>query len=77
MPYVRVGGRFIAMKGKDAEVEIDAARNAIGTLGGQLRAKHDFILGEAGERSIIEIEKLAPTPERFPRKSKAIKNKPL
>lgn len=77
MPYVRVGGRFIAMKGKDAEVEIDAARNAIETLGGQLRAKHDFILGEAGERSIIEIEKLAPTPERFPRKSKAIKNKPL
>ena len=77
MPYVRVGGRFIAMKGKDAEVEVDAARNAIETLGGQLRAKHDFILGEAGERSIIEIEKLAPTPERFPRKSKAIKNKPL
>ena len=77
MPYVRVGGRFIAMKGKDADSEMSAAQEAIETLGGKLRAKHDFILGGAGERSIIEIEKIAPTPERFPRKSKAIKNKPL
>ena len=77
MPYVRPGGRFIAMKGKDADSELDAARNAIESLGGKLIRKHDFILRDAGERSIIEIEKIAPTPERFPRKSKAIKNKPL
>ena len=77
MPYVRVGGRFIAMKGKDADKELAEAQNAIKELGGKLIAKHDFILGSAGERSIIEIEKLSPTPERYPRKSKQIKNKPL
>ncbi len=77
MPYVRVGGRFIAMKGKDADSELADAQNAITELGGKLIAKHDFILGSAGERSIIEIEKLSPTPERYPRKSKQIKNKPL
>ena len=77
MPYVRVGGRFIAMKGKDADKELADAQNAIKELGGKLIAKHDFILGSAGERSIIEIEKLSPTPERYPRKSKQIKNKPL
>ena len=77
LPYVRVGGSFVAMKGKDAAQEMQNAQNAIGTLGGQLKAKHDFILGDAGERSIIEIEKVAPTPDRFPRKSKQIKNKPL
>ena len=77
MPYVRVGGRFIAMKGKDADSELADAQNAINELGGKLIAKHDFILGSAGERSIIEIEKLSPTPEKYSRKSKQIKNKPL
>ena len=77
MPYVKVGGRFIAMKGKGADEELDSAQNAIKTLGGEMQAKHDFILGEAGERSIIEIKKIAPTPDTYPRKSKAIKNKPL
>lgn len=77
MPYVRVGGRMIAMKGKDADTELADAQNAITVLGGQLIAKHDFILGNAGERSIIEIGKLSPTPKNYPRKSKQIKNKPL
>ena len=77
MPYVKVGGRFIAMKGKGADEELAAAENAISELGGRLSCKHNFVLGSAGERSIIEIEKTAPTPPRYPRKSKAIKNKPL
>ncbi|WP_405356325.1 16S rRNA (guanine(527)-N(7))-methyltransferase RsmG [Ruminococcus sp.] len=77
MPYVRIGGWFTAMKGKDADSELADAQNAIRELGGKLIAKHDFILGSAGERSIIEIEKLCPTPEKYPRNSKQIKNKPL
>ena len=77
MPYVKVGGRFIAMKGKGADEELQAARNAITTLGGQFLQKHDFVLGDAGERSIIEIKKISETPSQYPRKSKQIKNKPL
>lgn len=77
MPYVRVGGRFVAMKGKGAQEELDAAQNAVAVLGGKVYQKHDFTLGEAGERCIIEIEKIAPTPEKYPRKTKQIKNKPL
>lgn len=77
MPYVRVGGRFVAMKGRGAAEELKAAQNAVTTLGGKWIAQHDFVLGDAGERSIIEIEKIAPTPESYPRKSKQIKNKPL
>ena len=77
MPYVKVGGRFIAMKGKEAQEEMAAAENAIHTLGGELLQKHNFILGEAGERSIIEIKKIAATPDAYPRRSKHIKNKPL
>ncbi len=77
MPYVKVGGRFIAMKAKGAQEELQSAQNAIDLLGGKLMDKHDFILGEAGERSIIEIEKISSTPKEYPRKSKQIKNKPL
>ena len=77
LPYVKVGGSFIAMKGKDAQAETDEAESAVKELCGEIKAVHSFELGEAGERCIIEIEKTAPTPDRYPRKSKAIKNKPL
>lgn len=77
LPYVNVGGSFIAMKGKDAQTETDEAKNAVKELCGEIKAVHSFELGEAGERCIIEIEKTAPTPVKYPRKSKAIKNKPL
>ena len=77
MPYVKGGGSFVAMKGKDAASELANAQNAIEALGGQLRAKHDFVLGKAGERCIIEIEKVGATPQRYPRNSKQIKKKPL
>jgi len=77
MPYVKVGGSFIAMKGKGAEIEIKEAENAIDKLCGIVKAVNRFELGDAGERCIIKIQKTAPTPDTYPRKSKAIKNKPL
>ena len=77
MPYVKVGGRFIAMKGKGAADELNEAQNAVKTLGGEVANVHSFVLGEAGERNIIEIKKVSPTPAAYPRSSKAIKNKPL
>ena len=77
MPYVKVGGSFIAMKGKGAQEELRAAEHALSELCGEIQASHSFELGDAGERCIIEIKKLAPTPDAYPRKSKAIKNKPL
>lgn len=77
LPYVKVGGSFLAMKGKTAQEELAQAENAITRLGGQVADKHFFSLGDAGERGIIVINKVAPTPKEFPRKSKAIKNRPL
>ena len=77
LPYVKAGGGFLAMKGRGAEEELKAAEKAIAVLSGEVKAKHSFELAEAGEREIIEIVKTAPTPAQYPRKSKAIKNKPL
>lgn len=77
LPYVKVGGRFIAMKGKGADEETALAQNAVELLGGAFAGQHHFLLGDAGERSMIEIKKIAPTPDAYPRKSKLIKKKSL
>lgn len=77
LPYVSVGGRFLAMKGKTAEEELHDAENAVNALGGRVGEKHLFTLGDAGERGIIVIYKIAATPQQYPRKSKVIKKKPL
>lgn len=77
LPYVKVGGKFLAMKGKTAAEETEQAQNAVELLGGRVGEKQFFTLCDAGERGIISIEKIAPTPTQYPRKSKVIKNKPL
>lgn len=77
LPYVKVGGSFLAMKGKSADEELAQAQNAVEQLCGIITGQHRFTLGEAGERGIVTIQKIAPTPAAYPRKSKVIRNKPL
>ncbi len=80
LPLVRVSGRFIAMKASRGEEELQAAGSAIKRLGGQTAAAHRILLkGEAeqDERLIIEIKKIAPSPENLPRPYAKILKKPL
>lgn len=67
MPFVKVGGYFIAYKG-DAEEEIVEAENAINVLGGKLEAVEKVELPNgAGVRNIIVIKKVKSTPNLYPR----------
>lgn len=78
LPYARLSGSFAAMKGPDAENEIADGRKAIQTLGGKIKKINSFsLLLDGGERTIIEIEKIAPTPDKYPRSYGKIKAKPL
>ena len=77
LPFVKVGGSFIAMKAAKAEEEIAAAQKAIKTLGGTVAEKHTFELEDAGERNIILIKKISSTPAKFPRPSAKIAKNPL
>lgn len=78
LPYVRLGGKFVAFKGKDADTELKDARKAVQTLGGRVTDVHRFSLpSDGGDRAIIEIEKIQPTPEKYPRNSAKIKSMPL
>ncbi len=76
LPFVKVGGKFVAMKSALAEEEIKQAYTSIKTLGGKITEKIDFNLTD-GERTLIVIEKVSSTPAKYPRQSGKIKAKPL
>ena len=77
LPYVKVGGSFIAMKGKYSEEEIDNAKSAIKTLGGKIEKVDTYNLIDTSERTIINIRKVSNTDKRYPRTSAKIKSKAL
>ena len=78
LPFVRLSGHFAAMKGPDAQTEIQAAKNAIQILGGKIFKINEFELYEnGGGRTIVLVEKVRPTPEKYPRNSGKIKSNPL
>lgn len=77
LPFVKVGGRFVALKGADGEIELAEAERAIAKLGGKLISQKTFTLGDAGGRVILEIEKVRPTPTAYPRAFAKIKKAPL
>ena len=80
LPFVRAQGKFIAMKGKNAEFELKDAKRAIAMLGGRLSdVKAVSLIGEGEELShpLIFIEKTARTPDAYPRPYAQISKKPL
>ncbi len=80
IPYVKIGGKFIAMKGAQAQDELDEAQNGIKKLGGTVSSNLvlDLTDGEEiNQRGVIIIEKTSRTPSNYPRKFGQIKNKPL
>jgi len=77
LPFVKLGGKFIAMKGPDAEAELNAAKPAIRNLGGFVKGVKTFTLQDAGERNLIIIERQYPSPYKYPRPSAQIAKKPL
>ena len=79
MPYVRISGKMIAMKGAKGEEELAEAKNAIKTLGGEaMFYNREIFLGEMTEqRCLIEVKKTKETPKNYPRPYAAIVKKPL
>lgn len=76
LPYVKVGGKFLALKGAMAQAEADEAKTAIEALGGRLSEIREYPVGEATHR-IVVVEKVRPTPKAYPRKFAKIKQQPL
>lgn len=78
MPFVKVGGMFIAMKGPDCAEELDEAKHAISVLGGRLvRCENYTIPGSDVVHSLVIIKKERPTAAKYPRRWAQIKKQPL
>lgn len=76
LPFVKVGGCFLALKGAMTQEEVEQAQKAIRVLGGRVEAIREFPVADAIHR-IVVIRKIAPTPARYPRKFAKIKQTPL
>lgn len=76
LPYVKVGGFFLAMKGAAASEEAKEAASAIEKLGGRLEKTVSFPM-DGTEHAVIVIRKVKPTPPAYPRRYGKIKQKPL
>lgn len=78
LPFVKVGGVAIAQKSKEVENETQHAVAAIKTLGGRLREVAPVVVPELNEqRALVVIDKVAPTPEKYPRRAGMPAKKPL
>ncbi len=81
LPYVKVGGEMIAMKGKNASFEVANAKKAVSLLGGRLLSVDETPLKSSvlGEQShaLVRIAKEKKTPVGYPRAYAQISKKPL
>lgn len=78
MPYVKVGGKCICMKGPNVSEELKAAKNALKELGGEVEVVDNFKLPNSDlERNLIIIKKVKSTNKKYPRKSGMPTKSPL
>ena len=78
LPYVKVGGNFISYKSGTVQEELQQAEKAVKILGGKIQDVVYFNLPDSEiQRSLVVIEKMKPTPGRYPRKAGTPLKEPL
>ena len=77
LPFVKVGGVFLALKGPEMEQELIEAKTAIRLLGGKIKEVKSYTLPDGSGRTLVMIEKISQTPTKYPRPSAKIKKQPL
>ena len=78
LPFVAVGGSFLAMKGPAADEELSESRSALRLLGGaEPSVLHYSVPGLDAARTLVVSKKLRSTPPKYPRRFAQIKKQPL
>lgn len=78
LPFVKVGGKCICMKGSNCDEEIENAKNAIKTLGGEIEKIDKFSLANSdNNRTILIIKKVKKIDKQYPRNAGIPTKKPL
>ena len=78
LPFVKIGGSAVAMKGKDIQQELASAEKALQILGGEIEVVQKIFLPILDEeRNLVKISKINSTPEKYPRRPGFPVKKPL
>ncbi|MCG8617215.1 MAG: 16S rRNA (guanine(527)-N(7))-methyltransferase RsmG [Desulfobacterales bacterium] len=77
MPFVRVGGRVLAMKGRRLDEELRDAGDALMVLGQGEIEVYEALPGLERDAVIVEVAKRAATPKQYPRRPGELKTNPL
>lgn len=78
LPFVKVGGYFVSMKGPKASEEIKDAKNAIRLMGGEYVETINYSLSDTDlEHNLVIIKKVSPTPKKYPRNAPKPIKEPL
>jgi 16S rRNA (guanine527-N7)-methyltransferase len=78
LPFCQIGGRFVAQKKGEIDQEINGAKEAICALGGKLDQIKKIELDEFNEeRYLVIIDKMYPTPNKYPRRPGLPKRRPI
>jgi 16S rRNA (guanine527-N7)-methyltransferase len=78
LPFCRIGGKFVAQKKGDIAPEISRSEKAIAALGGKLGQIKKIELDEFTDaRYLIVIDKIDPTPVKYPRRTGVPQRRPL
>ena len=78
LPFVKVGGKCICMKGANIEEELEEAKRAIEVLGGEVEVVDKFYLPDSDmERNIVVIKKVKNTSNKYPRKAGIPSKQPI
>ena len=76
LPFVKVGGYFLALKGRDVNSEVEKAEKAVKILGGKLE-KVAEVFWEGLEHRVVVIRKVCKTPSKFPRNAGKPSKEPI
>lgn len=77
IPYLKVGGRLLALKASSAPEELDQAKNALSLLFSKVEDNLSYTLPNGDPRFITVVEKKKETPNKYPRKAGLPNKRPL
>ncbi|OFQ86427.1 16S rRNA (guanine(527)-N(7))-methyltransferase RsmG [Streptococcus sp. HMSC061E03] len=77
IPYLKVGGRLLALKASNAQEELEEAKNALNLLFSKVEDNLQYELPNGDPRYITVVEKKKETPNKYPRKAGMPNKRPL
>lgn len=78
LPYVKISGYFVALKGPAIEEELENSKKALSVLGGKLLRVDETIIEDTDlNHNIVVVEKIKECPKTYPRKAGTVTKKPI